>query len=106
MKAFVQKDALVWVLTRQHIRSGTGPIQVLVAEVSQTAGLFRARGNRGWYGDKEVFEAQPEAVTAWHERATAEHNTERARYNKIAARLMVWDVASSEHKPTQQGASA
>lgn len=106
MKAFVQKDARVWVLTRQHIRTGKGPLQVTVAEVNQTAGLFRACGTRGWYSDKEVFETQPEAITAWHERATAEHNTERARYNKIAARLMVWDVVSSEHKPTQQGSTA
>ena len=88
MKPFIKPGACVWVLPRSRIRSGEGPARATVAEIRD--GTFRAAGNRGWYGPRETFEHEPEAVCAWHELATSEYHTERARYNKIVNKLMAW----------------
>jgi hypothetical protein len=99
VKPFIKEGTQVWVLTRQHIRTGVGPRLVTVAYVQETAHLFRACGTRGWYGDREVFETQAEATTAWHERSAAEHRVETNRYNKIANRLMGWQNTTKEGLP-------
>lgn len=88
MKHFIKPGADVWVLDRARIRSGRGPTKAVVAFVAN--GLFRTAGTRGWYAPREAFEHEHEAITAWHEQATAEYHTERARYNKIVGRLMAW----------------
>ena len=89
MKHFIKPGAELWVLDRSRVRSGKGPRKAVVAEIS--SGLFRAAGTRGWYAPREAFEHEHEAVAAWHEKATAEYHTERARYNRIVGRLMAWD---------------
>jgi hypothetical protein len=87
-KPFIQPGATVWILTRDRIRSGEGPRQVAVAELSD--GLFRTAGTRGWFSPCEAFQHEADAHAQWRQAATAEHAAETDRYNKIAARLMAW----------------
>lgn len=95
MKPFIKPGASVWILSRQRTRAGKGPLQVMIADLSN--GLCRAAGTRGWYFDREVFETAGEAHAAWVERSEHELAAERSRFNKIATRLTAWERAPSTH---------
>jgi hypothetical protein len=95
----VKKGDTVWVVNRELVRKGRGPLQHVVGEVLTTSGVpwcWQPRGTRGVYSLRETYTTKASAVAEARDIAVKEIDFENAKHEARLRRLKrAWNEASA-----------